>query len=114
VNALKKGMHPPEFPGVADPQRSAVKFQHGRATNVVKGNRLRNSLNVYDQRKRSPTALTCPRLIIKSKAPGEKLAFHPFMVSHVASPIDPPVVKTTSGWKVARVSPWGGSRATLS
>ncbi len=43
-------------------------------------------------------------LIMKSKAPGEKLAFHPLMVSHVASPIDPPVVKT-SGWKVARVSP---------
>jgi len=32
-----------------------------RATNVVKGNRLRNSLHVYDQRKRSPTALTCHR-----------------------------------------------------
>jgi len=53
------------------------------------------------------------RLIMKSKVPREKLAFHPLMVSHVASPIDPPVVKT-SGWKVARVSPWGGSRATLS
>jgi len=53
------------------------------------------------------------RLIMRSKAPGQKLAFHPCMVSHVASPIDPPVVKT-SGWKVARVSPWGGSRATLS
>jgi len=37
------------------------------------------------------------RLVMKSKAPGKKPRFHPFMVSHVASPIDPPVVKT-SGW----------------
>ncbi len=37
------------------------------------------------------------RLIVKLKAPGEKLAFHPVMVSHVASPIDPPIVKRSGG-----------------
>jgi len=64
------------------------------ATNVVKGKK-RNSLHVYDQRKRSPTRpQQCHRHPPHHtpKAPGEKLAFHPFMVSHVASPIDPPVV----------------------